>query len=85
MTNATNQSPQSTTQFALDRLGKAIATAKRLGFVVRSEWLGGSATGWCELGGKRILFVDLSLSVHEQLEQVEAAIEALQAERNKTA
>ncbi|QDV70622.1 hypothetical protein Poly24_43480 [Rosistilla carotiformis] len=85
MTHAANQSPQPTTQFALDRLEKALAIAKRLGFIVRSEWLGGSATGWCEMGGKRILFVDLSLSVHEQLEQVEAAIEALRAERNKPA
>ncbi len=71
--------PQST-QFAIDRLNDAISQAKRVGFTVRSEWLGGSAMGWCEFGGRRVLFVDLSLSVHEQLEQVEAALAAAPSE-----
>lgn len=84
MSNAPHQGPPASTQFALDRLQQALAVAKRSGFVVRSEWLGGSATGWCELGGKRILFVDLSLSVHEQLEQVEAAIRTYAAEKRQS-
>lgn len=62
--------------FQIDRLNQAIKQAKQLGYAVRTEWLGGSASGWCEFGGERLLFVDLSLSVDEQLEQVEAAVDA---------
>ncbi|MEZ6088536.1 MAG: hypothetical protein R3C05_11025 [Pirellulaceae bacterium] len=71
------------TQFALQRLQQAITEAKRLGFLVRSEWLGGAAEGWCEIGGRRVLFVDLSLSVHEQLDQVESAIRAIETPHRK--
>lgn len=64
------------TQFRLDQLNQSLKKARKLGYQVRTEWLGGSAAGWCEIGGKKLLFVDLSLSVDEQLEQVELAIEA---------
>lgn len=76
---------QESTQFAIDQLNAAIRRAKRLGFNVRSEWLGGSAMGWCEFGGRRVLFVDLSLSVHEQLEQVESAIASIREDESKEA
>ena len=53
---------------------QAIAAAKRLGFEIRMEWLGGSGGGDCEIRGKRWLFVDLALNADEQLDQVLAAI-----------
>ena len=64
-------------QFNIDRLDEAIAHAKQLGFQIRRDWLGGAADGWCEIAGRRILFVDLSLSIDEQLEQVTEAIAAV--------
>lgn len=51
-------------------LDQAIAAAKNAGFQVRQDWFGGAPAGACELKGKRWLFIDLSLSLAEQLEQV---------------
>jgi hypothetical protein len=45
-----------------------IQQARRLGFEVRYEYLDGGGGGVCEFGGKRWLFVDLSLSVEESWE-----------------
>ncbi len=60
-----------TTQLLRD----AIALAKSRGFHVRQEWLDGRTGGACELAGKKLIFVDLSLSAIEQLGQVLAALE----------
>jgi hypothetical protein len=57
----------------VELLEEALKTARKLGFVVRQDWLNG-AGGACEVRGKRILFVDLSFSSVEQLDQVLAAI-----------
>ena len=60
------------------RLQHRIDVAKAMGFEVRNEWLDGPETTWCELRGVKILFLDLSQSATEQLEQVEQAISACQ-------
>jgi hypothetical protein len=49
-------------------------TAERAGYTVRLEWLGGAGGGACEFGGRKWIFVDLALSVVEQLDQVAAAL-----------
>ena len=48
--------------------------AEQAGYTIRHEWLGGSGGGKCEFAGRKWIFVDLSLSVVEQLDQVAAAI-----------
>lgn len=48
--------------------------AERLGYHVRHEWLGGSAGGACEFGGRKWIFIDLAVSPEEQLEQVAEAL-----------
>jgi hypothetical protein len=48
--------------------------AEGAGFTVRHEWLGGVAGGACEFAGRKWIFVDLSLSVVEQLEQLAGAL-----------
>lgn len=58
----------------LELLELAIRTAETLGYEIRHEWLGGAGGGMCEYGGVRRIFVDLSLPVDEQLEQVLEAI-----------
>jgi hypothetical protein len=55
----------------LERLKELAADA---GYTVRQEWLGGVAGGACQFAGRKWIFVDLSLSVVEQLDQVAAAL-----------
>ncbi len=58
----------------LDQLERAMETARRLGFRVRYEYLGGTAGCVCEVAGVRWLFIDLALSPEEQLCQVAQAL-----------
>ncbi|MFO0913271.1 MAG: hypothetical protein U0795_09955 [Pirellulales bacterium] len=55
---------------AVDRLEWVLELARQMGYEVRHEWLGGARGGCCLVGGRRLLFVDVSASVPEQLEQV---------------
>lgn len=57
----------------VELLEEAMQFAQSLGFAIRQDWLSGSG-GPCEIKGKRWLFVDLSLTHREQLDQVVAAI-----------
>jgi hypothetical protein len=58
----------------VELLEQALALAERSGIVVRQDWFGGTAAGSCQLKGRQWLFVDLSLSPAEQLEQVLEAL-----------
>ena len=58
----------------VELLEQALALATRLGYQVRQEWLAESGGGACEYGGRKWLFVDLSLSSTEQLSQVVEAL-----------
>jgi len=58
----------------VDLLEQALALATRLGYQVRQEWLSECGGGACEYGGRKWLFVDLSLSSTEQLSQVVEAL-----------
>lgn len=60
----------------VELLEEATQVAAALGYLVRQEWLSGGG-GTCELKGKKWLFVDLSLTYTEQLDQVLAAIRAV--------
>lgn len=55
---------------AAERFDAALALARRLGYKIRHEFLDGQSGGGCEIRGQRWLFVDLSLTPREQLEQV---------------
>ena len=54
----------------IELMEQALDLARRLGYEVRQEWLGGASGGGCELGGRRILFLDLALGPVDQLDQV---------------
>lgn len=60
----------------VEMLEQAVCTARDLGYRIRHEWLGGGGGGACEFGGRKWLFVDLALSVEEQLEQICSALRA---------
>jgi hypothetical protein len=53
-----------------DLLDQALRAAAQLGYGVRQEWLGGSGGGGCEIKGRKWIFVDLALSLPDQLDQV---------------
>lgn len=59
---------------SVDLLEEALQVAQDSGFEVRQEWLDEKGGGACRVGEKRLLYVDLSLAAHEQLEQVVAAL-----------
>lgn len=50
----------------VEMLEQAVATAERLGYVVRQEWVG-TGGGVCEFRGRRWLFLDLAQTAWEQL------------------
>jgi hypothetical protein len=61
----------------VELLEQALALAKRLGYAIRQEWLGGSGGGACEIKGKKLLFLDLAQTPLDHLDQV---LEMLQRE-----
>lgn len=63
----------------VELLEAALTLAQELGYSVRQECLGGMG-GTCEINGKKLLFVDLSMTVIDQLDQVVAALRAEGAE-----
>lgn len=56
------------------RLRGRIAEARTLGFKVRMEALDGEQATWCEIAGVPTLFVDLSQTAAEQLQQLEETL-----------
>lgn len=61
----------------LERLERILEIATEEGISVRCEWLGGVRGGLVRLGKTPILFVDESLSVPDQLEQVQSSLTLL--------
>ena len=58
------------------RLKRRIDDARSLGFKIRMEPLDGEQATWCEIGGVPTLFVDLSQTAAEQLQQLDEALTA---------
>jgi len=54
----------------LDILDQAVRLAEELGYYIRRDWLDGTSGGLCEIAGKPWIFIDLSLSPLDQLEQI---------------
>jgi hypothetical protein len=55
-------------------LNEALDAARRLGFDVRQDWLGGNGGGHCMVRGRRMLLLDVAQSPDEQLEIVAEAL-----------
>lgn len=58
----------------VELLESATELAQRVGYTVRQEWLGGAGGGACQIGGQKVIFIDLALTIVEQLDQVCAAL-----------
>lgn len=61
---------------SVDLLEEAIALAKQAGFDVRHEWLDETGGGACRIGNRQVLYVNLSLTAADQLQQVLTALRA---------
>ena len=66
----------------VEMLDEALDLAKRLGYAIRPECLGGRGGGGCELRGRKLFFLDLDLGPADQLEQ---ALETLRREPKSAA
>lgn len=60
----------------VSRLKQRLKDARTLGFKVRMELLDDEHGSWCEIAGVPTLFVDLSQTAAEQLQQVEETLAA---------
>jgi hypothetical protein len=63
----------------VELLDEALGAARRMGYDVRQDWLGGDGGGHCLVRGRRMLLLDVAQSPDEQLDVV---IEALRSEAN---
>jgi hypothetical protein len=55
-------------------LNEALDVARRVGFEVRQDWLGGNGGGHCLVRGRRLLLLDVAQSPDEQLDVVADAL-----------
>jgi hypothetical protein len=64
-----SQEPESTSpqENVVERLRAKIRQARSKGFVVRQEILGEQPSTWCEIGGRKLLFLDAAQSAREQI------------------
>jgi hypothetical protein len=58
----------------VELLNEAVETARRLGYEVRQDWLGGNGGGHCLVRGRKWLLLDLAQSADEQLHVVADAL-----------
>lgn len=55
-------------------LNEALEAARRLGYEVRQDWLGGNGGGHCLVRGRKWLLLDVAQSADEQLDIVGNAL-----------
>lgn len=80
MTTKAKQSPIETLNVA-QRLRERVRAAQAFGFEIRHEVLGDQTPGWCQIGSRKLLFVDLAATTAEQLAQIEEIVEDFKKSR----
>jgi hypothetical protein len=58
----------------VELLREALDAAKRLGYEVRQDWLGGDGGGHCLVRGRKWILLDLAQTAEEQLDVVVEAL-----------
>lgn len=71
-----SQTTDSAADNVVSRLRQRLHDARATGFKVRMEVLDGEQASWCVISGVLTLFVDLSQTASEQLQQVEETLRA---------
>jgi len=57
------------------RLAKRIREARELGFQIRQEFLGVHQSNWCEIAGRKTVFLDAAQTAVEQLTTLDDALQ----------
>ena len=76
---------------AVEMLEQSLEIARLAGYTIRQEWLGESQGGACVIKGKKFLFLDPTLSIRDQLDEVvsvlktDPAAQEIVAARNQPA
>jgi hypothetical protein len=58
----------------VELLKEALEAARRLGYEVRQDWLGGDGGGHCIVRGRKWLLLDVAQTAEEQLDVVADAL-----------
>jgi len=58
----------------IQRLRSRIRQARASGFIVRQELLGAHQPTWCEIGGRKMLFLDAAQPAREQIITIDEAL-----------
>ena len=58
----------------VELLQEAVEVARRLGYEVRQDWLGGDGGGHCIVRGRKWLLLDVAQTANEQLDIVAEAL-----------
>ena len=58
----------------VELLQEAVEAARRLGYEVRQDWLGGDGGGHCIVRGRKWLLLDVAQTADEQLDVVAEAL-----------
>jgi hypothetical protein len=58
----------------VELLREAVEAARRLGYEVRQDWLGGDGGGHCIVRGRKWLLLDVAQTADEQLDVVTDAL-----------
>lgn len=66
------------------RLVQRIREVRSLGFQVRQEYLGPHVGSWCEISGRKIIFLDSSQTAADQLAALNEAIAGYSPARGET-
>lgn len=61
----------------LDLMDEALELAGQQGFEIRKQWLGETAGGPCRIGSNRVLFINLSQPITEQLAAAVVALKQI--------
>ena len=70
---------EASTTHVAQRLRQRIEHAESEGFEVRKVVLEDESPGWCQLGNKRMIFLDLTATTTEQLGQLEGILQSFQS------
>lgn len=58
----------------VEQTDKLIELAQAMGYQVRYDYFGGTGGGFCQVNGKKWLFIDLALNGVEQLEYLQKGL-----------
>lgn len=59
-----------------ERLKRTVKDAEKRGFEVRKVLLDQEAANWCQIGSRKVIFLDLAAGASEQLEQLSEILNA---------